>query len=46
MNDDEMVNKLFLRVEDLVNAIKGLGENIEDILLVQKILRSFPNGFN
>jgi uncharacterized lipoprotein YehR (DUF1307 family) len=36
MNEDEIVNKFFLRVEELVNAMKGLGEKIEDIFLVQK----------
>jgi hypothetical protein len=46
MNEDEIVNKFFLRVEELVNAMKGLGEKIEDTFLVQKILRSLPNRFN
>jgi hypothetical protein len=46
MNEDETVNKYFLRVEELVNAMKGLGEKIEDTFLVQKILRSLPNRFN
>jgi hypothetical protein len=46
MNEDETINKFFLRVEDLVNAMKGLGEKIEDVFLVQKILRSLPNRFN
>jgi hypothetical protein len=34
MNDDETVSKYFLRVEELVNAMKGLGEKIEDNFLV------------
>ena len=46
MNEDETVNKFFLRVEELVNAMKGLGEKIEDVFLVQNILRSLPNRFN
>jgi uncharacterized lipoprotein YehR (DUF1307 family) len=46
MNEDERVSKYFLRVEDLVNSMKGLGEKIEDAFLVQKILRSLPNRFN
>jgi hypothetical protein len=29
-----------------VNAMKGLGENIEDVFLVQKILRSLLDRFN
>jgi hypothetical protein len=46
MNEDETVNNFFLRVEELVNSMKGLGEKIEDVFLVQKILRSLPNRFN
>jgi hypothetical protein len=46
MKEDETVGKYFLRVEELVNAMKGLGEKIEDVSLVQKILRSLPDRFN
>jgi hypothetical protein len=46
MNGDETVNNFFLRVEELVNSMKGLGENIEDVFLVQKILRSLLDRFN
>jgi uncharacterized lipoprotein YehR (DUF1307 family) len=37
MKEDETVGKYFLRVEELVNAMKGLGEKIEEACLVQKI---------
>jgi hypothetical protein len=46
MNDDETVRKYFLRVEELVNIMKGLGETIDDTFLVRKILRSLPDRFN
>jgi len=46
MNEDETISKYFLRVEELVNAMKGLGEMFDDSLLVQKILRSLPDKFN
>jgi len=46
MNEDETISKYFLRVDELVNSMKGLGEKIEDVFLVQKILRSLPNRFN
>jgi hypothetical protein len=46
MKEDETVWKYFLRVEELVNAMKGLGEKIEEACLVQKILRSLPDRFN
>jgi hypothetical protein len=34
MNEDETISKYFLRVEELVNAMKGLGETFDDSLLV------------
>ncbi len=46
MNEDEIVSKYFLRVEELVNAMKGLGEKIDEVPLVQNILRSLPDRFN
>jgi hypothetical protein len=46
MKEDETVGKYFLRVEELVNSMKSLGEKFEDIVLVQKILRSLPDRFN
>jgi hypothetical protein len=46
MKEDEIVGKCFLRVEELVNAMKELGEKIEEPSLVQKILRSLPDRFN
>jgi hypothetical protein len=46
MKEDEIVGNYFLRVEELVNAMKELGEKIEEPSLVQKILRSLPNRFN
>ena len=46
MKEDETIGKYFLRVEELVNAIKSLGEKIEEPSLVQKMLRSLPDRFN
>jgi hypothetical protein len=46
MNEHETVSKYFLRVEELLNAMKGLGENIEESFLVKNILRSFLDKFN
>jgi hypothetical protein len=43
MNEDETISKYFLRVEELVNSMKGLGEDFDDSLLFQKILRSLPD---
>jgi hypothetical protein len=46
MNEDETLSKYFLRVEELVNAMKRLGEKFEESLLVHKILRSLLDKFN
>jgi hypothetical protein len=46
MNEDENISKFFLRVDEMVNAMRGLGETIDDSILVQKILRSLPERFN
>jgi hypothetical protein len=46
MNEEENISKFFLRVDEMVNAMRGLGETIDDSLLVQKILRSLPERFN
>jgi hypothetical protein len=46
MKEDETIGKYFLGVEELVNAMKALGEKIEEPSLVQKILRSLPDMFN
>jgi hypothetical protein len=46
MKEDETVGKYFVRVEELVNAMKELGEKTEEPSLDQKILRSLPDRFN
>jgi hypothetical protein len=46
MKEYETIGKYFLRIEELVNAMKELGEKIEEPSLVQKILRSLPDRFN
>jgi hypothetical protein len=46
MKEDETIGKYFLILEEMVNAMKALGEEIEEPSLVQKILRSLPDRFN
>jgi hypothetical protein len=46
MKEYETIGKYFMRVEEMVNAMKTLGEKIEEHSLVQKILRSLPDRFN
>jgi hypothetical protein len=40
MDEKEDIATYFLRVDEVVNAIKGLGEYLNESLVVQKVLRS------
>jgi hypothetical protein len=46
MKEDENIVAYFLRVDEIVNEIIGLGEEIEEFVIVQKVLRSLPMRFN
>ena len=46
MKEDEDITTYFLRLDEIVNAIIGLGEDIEEYVIVQKIIRSLPMRFN
>jgi hypothetical protein len=40
MKEDENIVAYFLRFDETVNAIMGLGEEIKESVIVQKVLRS------
>jgi hypothetical protein len=46
MKEDENIAAYFLRVDETMNAIIGLGEEIKESIIVQKVLRSIPVRFN
>ena len=46
MNEEEDVSSLFLRVVEIVNNMKALGETIRECVIVQKILITLPYSFN
>jgi hypothetical protein len=46
MKEDENIATYFLRVDETVNAIIGLGEEIKEFVIVQKVLRSLPMRFD
>jgi hypothetical protein len=46
MKEDEDIADYFLRVNEIMNAIIGLGEEIKESVIVQKVLRSLPMIFN
>jgi hypothetical protein len=46
MKDEENVAAYLLRVDEIVNTIKGLGEKVEEPMIVQKVIRSLPLRFD
>ena len=46
MNEDEDIAAYILRVDHLVNTIRGLGEEAEETIVVRKILRTLPKRLN
>ena len=40
MNEDENISAYFSRIDEIVNARKGLGEQIEEHDIVSKVIRS------
>jgi hypothetical protein len=40
MNENEYIATYLLRFDEVVNAIKGLGEELDESLVVQKMLRT------
>jgi hypothetical protein len=45
MHNDESIASFFLRIDEIVNRMKNLGEEIKDTTLVEKILRSLTPKF-
>ena len=46
MKEEENIATYFLRVDETVNIIRGLGEKIEESVIVQKIIRCIPMRFD
>ena len=46
ISEDEIIAKYFLRVNEVTNMIRGLGEEVKEEMIVQKLLRSLPMRFN
>ncbi|XP_059070607.1 uncharacterized protein LOC131860243 [Cryptomeria japonica] len=46
MEEEESIAAYFLRVDEVVNALKGLGDTVEDKTMVHKILRTLPLKFD
>jgi len=46
MLEDENITAYFQRVEEFDDTMKGLGEEMEEKVVVQNLLRSLPSKFN
>lgn len=46
MKENENIVAYLLRVDEIVNTIRGLGETIEEFVIVQKILKTLPYRFD
>eukprot|EP00253_Pinus_taeda_P027945 PITA_27945 len=45
MYNDESIASYFLRIDEIVNCMKNLGEEIKEVTLVEKVLRSLSTKF-
>ena len=45
MHNDESVANYFLRIDEIVNRMKNLGEEIKEVTLVEKVLGSLSSKF-
>eukprot|EP00253_Pinus_taeda_P012508 PITA_12508 len=46
MHNDESVASYFLRIDEIINCMKNLGEEIKEVVLVEKVLRSLSPKFD
>ena len=42
MKEDENIGEYLLRVDEVINDIRGLGGKLKERKLVNKVLRTFP----
>ena len=42
MKESENIATYLLRIDEVVNSITGLGEEVNESIIVQKVLRSLP----
>ena len=45
MHSEESISSFFLRLDDIVNHMRNLGETISNTTLVEKVLRSLTPKF-
>ena len=42
MKESENIAAYLLRIDEVVNSITGIGEEVNESIIVQKVLRSLP----
>ena len=45
MHNDEIISSYFLRIDEIVNCMKNLGDEIKEVVLVEKVLISLSTKF-
>ena len=46
MEEDELFDEFYTKLNDIVNSVFNLGENIPEPKIVRKVLRSLPERFH
>ena len=46
MKEEENISEYFERIDEIPNAIQGIGVELEEIEIVEKVLRSLPMIYN
>ena len=46
MEESEDIATYFLRIDEVVNTMRGLGETVNNNIIVKKVLRSLPGRFD
>ena len=46
MKEEENICQYFERIDTIVNAVRGLGQNVSDDEIVDKVLRTLPMVYN
>ena len=46
MKEEENICQYFDRIDTIVNAVRGMGQNVSDDEIVDKVLRTFPMVYN
>ena len=46
MEESKDIATYFLRFDEVVNTMRGLGENVKNVNVGKKVLRSLPVRFN